>query len=312
MEQPVTWDQLVQAAAGPGHPDRGPGHPGRGADGLGQRPHRVGRRAHHRGDRRRTRRTSSSGSSRRPPTQAAEVMNSVADRSAGRRSPRPARTPTSPTSRRVTRASWSTGRSSGAGRSPPSRPARWTSRSPTTTAGRCTRGSSRTRRAAPPYGGINLVVGAFSENVDGAYEAAECIVSEENQAYYFISNGNPAAKASVYDDPEVLEVFPQAPVIRESLENAAPRPLTVVLQRGLRRAPARVPPGDRRRPGDGGHGRQRPDHRRPERGAAAVSTTTASTRPRRPSRSRPRSGGSATGSRASASSAGCWPGRPSS
>jgi multiple sugar transport system substrate-binding protein len=79
----------------------------------------------------------------------------------------------------------------------------------------------------PPYGGINIVVGAYSENVDAAYEAAECIVSEENQAYYFVSNGNPASKASVYDDPEVIEEFPQAPVIRESLENAAPRPLTV-------------------------------------------------------------------------------------
>jgi multiple sugar transport system substrate-binding protein len=81
--------------------------------------------------------------------------------------------------------------------------------------------------SAPPYGGINLGIGAFSQNVDAAYEAAECIVSEENQAYYFTTNGNPAAKASVYDDPEVLEVFPQAPVIRESLENAAPRPQTV-------------------------------------------------------------------------------------
>jgi multiple sugar transport system substrate-binding protein len=81
--------------------------------------------------------------------------------------------------------------------------------------------------SAPPYGGINLVVGAYSENVDAAYEAAECIVSEENQAYYFTTNGNPASKASVYDDPEVLEVFPQAPVIRESLEQAAPRPQTV-------------------------------------------------------------------------------------
>jgi multiple sugar transport system substrate-binding protein len=79
----------------------------------------------------------------------------------------------------------------------------------------------------PPYGGINLGIGAFSENVDAAYEAAECIVSEENQAYYFVTNGNPAAKATVYDDPEVIEEFPQAPVIRESLENAAPRPLTV-------------------------------------------------------------------------------------
>jgi multiple sugar transport system substrate-binding protein len=81
--------------------------------------------------------------------------------------------------------------------------------------------------SAPPYGGINLVVGAFSENVGAAYDAAECIVSEDNQAYYFTSNGNPAAKASVYDDPEVLDVFPQAPVIRESLEMAAPRPQTV-------------------------------------------------------------------------------------
>ena len=54
----------------------------------------------------------------------------------------------------------------------------------------------------------------------------ECITSEENQAYYFTTNGNPAVKLSVYDDPDVVEVFPQAPVIRESLELAASRPLT--------------------------------------------------------------------------------------
>ncbi|WNV74389.1 extracellular solute-binding protein [Geodermatophilus sp. DSM 44513] len=81
--------------------------------------------------------------------------------------------------------------------------------------------------AAPPYGGINIGVGAFSENVDAAYAAAECIVSDENQAYYFTSNGNPASSIPVYDDPEVLEVFPMAPEIRESLEMAAPRPQTV-------------------------------------------------------------------------------------
>jgi multiple sugar transport system substrate-binding protein len=41
-----------------------------------------------------------------------------------------------------------------------------------------------------------------------------------------VTNGNPAAKASVYDDPEVVEAFPMAPVIRQSLEQAAPRPQT--------------------------------------------------------------------------------------
>lgn len=80
--------------------------------------------------------------------------------------------------------------------------------------------------AAPPYGGINIGVGAFSESTDLAFEAAQCIVSEENQAYYFVTNGNPASRASVYDDPAVLEEFPQAPIIRESLELAAPRPQT--------------------------------------------------------------------------------------
>jgi multiple sugar transport system substrate-binding protein len=80
--------------------------------------------------------------------------------------------------------------------------------------------------AAPPLGGIDLGVGAFSSNVDLAFEAVECIRSEENQIAYFISDGNPASLASAFDDPEVLEKFPQAPVIRESLELAAPRPQT--------------------------------------------------------------------------------------
>jgi multiple sugar transport system substrate-binding protein len=80
--------------------------------------------------------------------------------------------------------------------------------------------------SAPPYGGINLAVSAFSPHVDFAYQATECITSDANQAYYFTTNGNPASSTAVYDDPDVLKVFPQAPVIRQSLEQAAPRPLT--------------------------------------------------------------------------------------
>ncbi|MDN5919601.1 MAG: extracellular solute-binding protein [Pseudonocardia sp.] len=82
------------------------------------------------------------------------------------------------------------------------------------------------RPSAPPYGGINLGVGAFSPNPDLAYQATECITSAQNQSYYFISNGNPAAKESVYKDPAVLAAFPMAPVIAQSLQQAAPRPQT--------------------------------------------------------------------------------------
>ncbi|SFD84706.1 carbohydrate ABC transporter substrate-binding protein, CUT1 family [Blastococcus tunisiensis] len=104
--------------------------------------------------------------------------------------------------------------------------------------------------AAPPYGGINLGVSAFSESPELAYEAAECIVSDENQAYYFVTNGNPASSTAVYDDPEVLEAFPMAPVIRESLELAAPRPQTPYYNEisvGIQRSyhpPSAVDPGE--------------------------------------------------------------------
>ena len=78
----------------------------------------------------------------------------------------------------------------------------------------------------PPLGGINLGISAFSRHKDLALDAVECIVGAENQAYYFVSNGNPAVRESVYDDPEVVEAFPMAPTIRDSLQQAAPRPQT--------------------------------------------------------------------------------------
>ncbi len=79
---------------------------------------------------------------------------------------------------------------------------------------------------APPYGGISIGVGAFGEHPDLAYEAAECITSEEHQVLYMTGTGNPASRAAVYDHPEVQEQFPMADLIRDSLERAVPRPQT--------------------------------------------------------------------------------------
>jgi multiple sugar transport system substrate-binding protein len=80
--------------------------------------------------------------------------------------------------------------------------------------------------SAPPLGGINLGVSKFSNYVDFAYQATECITSDENQAEYMVTNGNPAASAAVYDDPDVQEAYPMADTIRESLAAAAARPLS--------------------------------------------------------------------------------------
>lgn len=82
------------------------------------------------------------------------------------------------------------------------------------------------QESAPPLGGIVLGVGAFSEHVDLAYEASECITNSENQALYAVNEGNPPGRAEVYDDPALAEDFPFGDAIRTSLENAAPRPQT--------------------------------------------------------------------------------------
>lgn len=57
-------------------------------------------------------------------------------------------------------------------------------------------------------------------------EAVKCITSTENMKFYMLDSGNPAARASVYDDPEVRREFPMAGLIRESIDAAAPRPIT--------------------------------------------------------------------------------------
>ncbi len=80
--------------------------------------------------------------------------------------------------------------------------------------------------AAPPVGGINLGVGAFSENQDLAWDAVACIVEPQNQAEYFVSDGNPPSSTAAYDDEAVQKEFPMADTIRESLDLGAPRPQT--------------------------------------------------------------------------------------
>jgi multiple sugar transport system substrate-binding protein len=80
--------------------------------------------------------------------------------------------------------------------------------------------------AAPPFGGITLGIGAFTRYPDEALEAAACITTPESMTEYMLFSGNPSAAEESYSDPEVVEAFPMAPVILESLQQAAPRPQT--------------------------------------------------------------------------------------
>ena len=78
----------------------------------------------------------------------------------------------------------------------------------------------------PPLGGIALAIGAYSDHQDQALEAVRCITSADSQQQYMVDAKNPAARAEVYDDPEVREIFPMADLIRDSINDSAPRPQT--------------------------------------------------------------------------------------
>ena len=80
--------------------------------------------------------------------------------------------------------------------------------------------------SAPPFGGITLGIGEFTEHPDEALEAAECITTPESMTEYMLFTGNPSAAEESYSDPEVVEEFPMAEFILESLQLAKPRPQT--------------------------------------------------------------------------------------
>jgi multiple sugar transport system substrate-binding protein len=78
----------------------------------------------------------------------------------------------------------------------------------------------------PPLGGIDLAIGKFTKHPDQALAAVKCITSLESNVQYMVESGNPAARAGAYDDPKVREAFPMADLIRDSINDAGPRPFT--------------------------------------------------------------------------------------
>jgi multiple sugar transport system substrate-binding protein len=78
----------------------------------------------------------------------------------------------------------------------------------------------------PPLGGINVGVGAFSKKKDLAFEAAECLAQPKNQVVAAEKGGLPPTTESVYEDPKLEKAFPFADLLRESINEGAPRPVT--------------------------------------------------------------------------------------
>ena len=78
----------------------------------------------------------------------------------------------------------------------------------------------------PPLGGINLAIGEYTKYPTQALELVKCLTSLASNVQYMVDSGNPAAKAAAYDDPAVRKAFPMADLIRRSINDAGPRPIT--------------------------------------------------------------------------------------
>ena len=82
----------------------------------------------------------------------------------------------------------------------------------------------------PPYGGIGLGVSAYSNHVDEAMQAIECLTSPENQEVNAEITGNmPASKAGYEANGNALQKTYPADLLQlfqDSLDAAAPRTVT--------------------------------------------------------------------------------------
>jgi multiple sugar transport system substrate-binding protein len=80
--------------------------------------------------------------------------------------------------------------------------------------------------SAPPIGGIDIGVGAFSENPEFALEAADCVTSPEAQVQLAVNEGLMPARESAYQAPELTEAYPAdlLELYSESVDGGGPRP----------------------------------------------------------------------------------------
>ncbi|QLQ09963.1 MAG: extracellular solute-binding protein [Nocardioidaceae bacterium] len=84
------------------------------------------------------------------------------------------------------------------------------------------------KESRPPLGGINIGVNANSDDVEDALTALSCITSVENQVTYALETGNMPASATAYDDAELKQAYPEdlLELFRNSIDAAGPRPVS--------------------------------------------------------------------------------------
>ena len=101
------------------------------------------------------------------------------------------------------------------------------------------------RPARVTIGGLNLAVAGTTQHRAEAFEAVRCLRSRDSQKYLALVGGQPAVRASLYDDPQFQARYPAYQVIRQQLRHAAVRPATPAYQAVSLRIAAALSPTTR-------------------------------------------------------------------
>jgi multiple sugar transport system substrate-binding protein len=80
----------------------------------------------------------------------------------------------------------------------------------------------------PPYGGIGIGVSSTSKHTADDWKAVECITSPENQGKYAVSSGNMPSSAAGYQYPALQKAYPASllALFQQEVTAAGPRPLS--------------------------------------------------------------------------------------
>jgi multiple sugar transport system substrate-binding protein len=79
---------------------------------------------------------------------------------------------------------------------------------------------------ASSLGGHNAAISAYSDHKATALDFVKFLVTEESQRWQVTQGSLAPAMAALYDDPELAKEYPYLPVLKTSILNAVPRPVT--------------------------------------------------------------------------------------
>ena len=79
---------------------------------------------------------------------------------------------------------------------------------------------------ASSLGGHNAAISAYSAHKATAFDFLKFLESDESQRFFVTQASNAPALQALYDDPALIKKAPYLPVLKTSILNAVPRPVT--------------------------------------------------------------------------------------